>query len=360
MRRKNRLKAAHGSVRASLLTKQAICFILTGNIIEGRWIIVPELQGSSDTLDIIIIGGGPGGLTAGLYASRAGMEVMLLEGNAQTSQITMTDIIENYPGVPGVSGWELHDTFKKQARSFGLEIRPEQVNRIERKKSGDVELWEIITGNDVYRALAVIIATGAVWKRLGVPGEQEFIGRGVSYCATCDAPFYRGREVAVIGGGDTAVQEAIFLTKFASKVTVVHRRDRLRAAAILQQRAFANGKIAFAWDSVVEEIIGRDGVTGIRIGNVKTPGRHEEIPVDGVFVFVGLIPNTDFIKAVVDLDTGGYIITDNNMRTSTEGIFACGDCISKSLRQVVTACGDAATAAYSASLYVDEIRGRAY
>ncbi len=319
-----------------------------------------DINISEDTYDIIVVGGGPGGLTAGLYTSRADMKVLLLEGNAQASQITMTDMIENYPGVPEISGFGLNDTFKKQALSFGLEIKPEQVNRINRKKSGDVEGWEITTDNDVYQTLSVIVSTGAAWSSLGVPGEQEFIGRGISYCATCDAPFYRGREVAVIGGGDTAIQEALYLTKFASKVTVIHRRDRLRATAILQQRAFANEKITFAWDSTVEKILGEDGVTGVKIKKVKTPDRYEEISVDGVFIFVGLVPNTAFIKGIVNLDKDGYIITDRDMKTSAEGVFACGDCISKSLRQVVTACGDGATAADSVSLYVDELKGQAY
>ncbi len=319
-----------------------------------------DIKIPDDTYDIIIVGGGPGGLTAGLYAARADMKVLLLEGNAQASQITMTDMIENYPGVPEISGFELNDTFKKQAISFGLDIRQEQVSRINREKQGDTEGWEIITDNSTYRTLSVIVSTGAAWSSLGVPGEQEFIGKGISYCATCDAPFYRGREVAVIGGGDTAIQEALYLTKFASKVTVIHRRDRLRATAVLQQRAFANEKITFAWDSTVEKILGEDGVTGVKIKNVKTPDRYEEISVDGVFIFVGLVPNTTFIKGIVNLDKDGYIITDDDMKTSAGGIFACGDCISKSLRQVVTACGDGATAANSAFLYVDDLKGQAY
>jgi len=321
---------------------------------------VPDIQIPKDTYDIVIVGGGPGGLTAGLYASRADMKTLLLEGNAQASQITMTDMIENYPGIPAIGGFELNDTFKKQAISFGLEIRPEQVSRIRRAQSGDVEGWEVVTDSGAYRTLSVIVSTGAAWSRLGVPREEELVGRGISYCATCDAPFYRNREVAVVGGGDTAVQEAIYLTKFASKVTLIHRRDRLRATAVLQQRAFANEKLTFAWDSTVEEILGEDGVTGVRIRNVKDPNRHEEIPVDGVFIFVGLVPNTDFVKGIVNLDTDGYIITDSDMKTSTEGLFACGDCISKSLRQVVTACGDGATAAHSASLYVDDVKGQTY
>ncbi|MDD5722156.1 MAG: thioredoxin-disulfide reductase [Syntrophales bacterium] len=319
-----------------------------------------DIQIPKDTYDIVIVGGGPGGLTAGLYASRADMKTLLLEGNAQASQITMTDMIENYPGIPAIGGFEINETFKKQAVSFGLEIKPEQVSRIHRVQLGDVEGWEVVTDRGAYRTLSVIVSTGAAWSRLGVPREEEMVGRGISYCATCDAPFYRNREVAVVGGGDTAVQEAIYLTKFASKVTLIHRRDRLRATAVLQQRAVANEKITFAWDSTVEEILGEDGVTGVRIRNVKDPGRTEEIPVEGVFIFVGLIPNTDIVKEVVDIDADGYIAADRDMKTSAEGIFACGDCISKSLRQVVTACGDGATAAHSASLYVDGVRGQAY
>lgn len=321
---------------------------------------MPDITIPDDIYDIIIVGGGPGGLTAGLYAARADMNVLLLEGNAQASQITMTDLIENYPGVSESGGFELNDTFKGQAVSFGLEIRPQQVERIHRKQSGDVEGWEIITDNDTYRTLSIIVSTGASWSKLGVPGEDEFIGRGISYCATCDAPFYKNREVAVIGGGDTAIQEALYLTKFASKVTVIHRRDRLRATAILQQRAFANEKITFAWDSTVREILGDNGVTGVRIQNIKSDDRYEELSVDGVFIFVGLVPNTDFIKEIVNVDNDGYIITDSDMKTSAGGIFACGDCIRKSLRQVVTACGDGATAAHNASLYVDALKGQAY
>ena len=319
-----------------------------------------DIRIPEDMYDIVIVGGGPGGLTAGLYAARADMKTLLLEGNAQASQITMTDMIENYPGISSIGGFELHDTFKKQAVSFGLETRPEQVVRIDRAQSGDVSGWEVVTDNGAYCTLSVIVSTGAAWSRLGVPGEVEMIGRGVSNCATCDAPFYRGREVAVVGGGDTAVQEAVYLTKFASKVTLIHRRDRLRATAILQQRAFASEKITFAWDSVVEEILGEDGVTGVRIRNVKDPDRREDIPADGVFIFVGLVPNTAVVKGLVKLDDDGYIIADSDMKTSAEGIFACGDCIRKTLRQVVTACGDGATAAHGASLYVDDMKGQAY
>jgi len=310
--------------------------------------------------DLVIIGGGPAGLTASLYASRAGMKTLLLEGQATVSQITITDLIENYPGVPDVSGFELHDRLRKQALAFGATAKAEEVQAIEKIRIEEYPGWKIITEDDEYHALAVIVATGAKWRSLGVPGEEDFIGRGVSYCATCDGPFYKNRDVAVVGGGDTAVQEAIFLTKFANKVTVVHRRDRLRAANILQKRAFANEKIDFAWDSEVDAIEGQDYVTGVQVRNINCYDEVKRIPVDGVFVFVGLDPITSFVRGVVNVDKNGYIIADNAMKTSEEGIFACGDCIVKSLRQIVTACGDGATAAHEAELYVDELKGQAY
>lgn len=310
--------------------------------------------------DVIIIGGGPGGLTAGLYASRSSLNVLLLEGSSTVSQISLTDIIENYPGLTDVTGLELIDRFKKQAVKFGLKIKTEQAVSIVKKQLGDVKGWTATTENGEYNALAVIVSTGAEWRHLDVPGEEELIGHGVSFCATCDAPFYRNREVAVVGGGDTAVQEALYLTKFANKVTIIHRRDRLRATGILQERAFANEKIDFAWDSVVEEILGGNGVTGVRIKNVKSPEEAREIQVDGIFLFIGLTPNTDVIAGVANCDKDGYIITDADMRTSADGIFACGDCIGKSLRQVITACGDGATAANAAELYVDELKGQSY
>jgi thioredoxin reductase (NADPH) len=220
--------------------------------------------------------------------------------------------------------------------------------------------WRVKTDSGVFEALSVIVATGANWRKIGVPGESEFTGRGVSYCATCDGPFYRDREVIVIGGGDTAVQEALFLTNFASKVTIVHRRDRLRATPLLRDRAAANPKMAFAWDSVVTEIGGGEAVTHVNIASVKDPRETRQIPADGVFVFIGLVPNTEFMKGVAKLGKEGYIVADRDMKTSERGIFACGDCIEKLLRQVVTACGDGATAAFSAQLYVEELKGETY
>lgn len=310
--------------------------------------------------DVVIIGGGPAGLTAGMYAARAALKVIAVVGESIMSQVTVTDHIENYPGIPeGINGWDLAERFKTQAVQFGLETASGDVTAVVKKRWGDLEGWEVVAGDKRYGALAVILATGTEWRRLGAPGEERFIGKGVSFCATCDGPLYRNREVAVVGGGDTAIQEAIYLTRFAKKVTVIHRRDRLRATAILQKRAFANEKITFAWNSVVASIEGLDLVQWVRLKDVKT-GAGREIAVDGIFVFVGLTPNTAVFKDILPLDQGGYITVDADMRTSARGIFACGDCTAKRLRQVVTACGDGATAAFSAQLYVEDLKGEAY
>jgi thioredoxin reductase (NADPH) len=317
-------------------------------------------QVSERPYDVVIIGGGPAGLTAGMYAARANLRTLAIAGDSTVSQITMTDFIENYPGIPeGINGFDLDGRFRKQAVQFGLETASGDVTAIIGKRLGNYDGWEIVAGEGRYGALAVIIATGATWRRLGVPGEERFIGKGVSFCATCDAPFYRDREVAVVGGGDTAIQEAIFLTKFAKKVTVIHRRDRLRATAILQKRAFANEKIAFAWDSVVAGIDGLDLLQEVRIRNLKT-AEERILSVNGIFIFVGLTPNTAAFRGLIALDQGGYVTVDADMQTSNPGIFAAGDCIAKKLRQVVTACGDGATAAFSAQLYVEELKGEAY
>jgi thioredoxin reductase (NADPH) len=315
---------------------------------------------SNPPYDIVIIGGGPAGLTAGMYAARADLRTLAIEGGSTVSQITVTDLIENYPGIPdGIIGADLVDRLKKQAVQFGLKTASGDVTAVTKKRWGETDGWEIAAGDMRYGTLSVIIATGANWRRIGAAGEERFIGKGVSFCATCDGPFYRNREVAVVGGGDTAIQEALYLTRFAKKVTLIHRRDRLRATAILQKRAFANEKIAFAWNSVVESIEGLDLVQGIKLKDVKT-GATRELAVNGVFIFVGLTPNTTPFRELVAADQGGYITVDANMQTSVPGIFACGDCIAKRLRQVVTACGDGATAAFSAQLYVEELQGVAY
>jgi len=316
--------------------------------------ILPEYD-----YDVVIIGGGPAGYTAGIYAARAALKTLLIEGEGTVSQITITDIIENYPGIPeGIGGFELMQLFKKQALKFGLEILPKDVNGIKKSSSAQV-VWEVTTGDKVFKTLSIIAATGAMWRNLDVPGESEFVGKGVSYCATCDGPFYRNRDVIVVGGGDTAIQEALFLTHFAKKVIVVHRRDRLRAAGMLQERAFAEKKIEFVWNSTVSEITGADFVTGVKVKNVQTGGLSE-ISADGIFIFVGRLPYTEIFKGLVDMDKTGFIITDENMRTNAAGLFAAGDCRAKLFRQVVTAAGDGANAVHSAELYIDEVKGRTY
>ncbi len=310
--------------------------------------------------DVVIIGGGPAGLTAGMYAARADLRTLAITGDSTVSQVTITDLIENYPGIPdGINGFDLAERLKTQAVQFGLKTASGDVTAVTAKQWGGKDGWEVAAGAMRYGALAVVIATGANWRRLGVPGEERFIGKGVSFCATCDGPFYRNRDVAVVGGGDTAIQEAIYLTRFAKKVTVIHRRDRLRATAILQKRALENPKIAFVWNSVVESIGGLDLVQWVRLKDVKT-GATRELSADGVFIFVGLTPNTAAFRGLVALDKGGYVTVDANMQTSVPGIFACGDCTAKRLRQVVTACGDGATAAFSAQLYCEDLKGEAY
>ena len=309
--------------------------------------------------DIIIIGGGPAGYTAGLYAARAGLKTLLVEGASTVSQITITDLIENYPGIPeGINGFDLMQLFKNQALKFGLETLAKDVSAI-KNNAFSPAIWDITVGDKSFKTLSVIAATGAQWRKLGVPGEEEFAGKGVSYCATCDGPFYKNKDVVVVGGGDTAIQEALFLTHFAKKVIVVHRRDRLRAAGILQKRAFAEKKIEFAWKANLTEVVGRDFVTGIKIADVES-GKLSEIPAEGVFIFVGRIPHTNLFHVLLKLDAGAYIITDDNMRTSAAGIFAAGDCRAKQFRQVITAAGDGANAAFSAELYVGDMKGQSY
>lgn len=309
--------------------------------------------------DVIIIGGGPAGYTAGIYAARAGLKTLLMEGAATVSQITITDLIENYPGIPdGINGFDLMQLFKNQALKFGLEIMTKDVTALKKPGAEDI-VWEITMGDKTFRSLSIIAATGAQWRKLGVPGEEEFAGRGVSYCATCDGPFYRDKNVVVIGGGDTALQEALFLTHFARKVTVVHRRDRLRAADILQKRAAAQKKIEFVWKANLAQIVGKELVSAVKLKDVES-GKISELPADGVFVFVGRIPQTEIFRGVLKLDNAGYILTDDNMHTSAAGIFAAGDCRAKQFRQVITAAGDGANAIYSAELYIAALKGESY
>jgi thioredoxin reductase (NADPH) len=299
--------------------------------------------------DLAIIGGGPAGLTAGLYAARARLDCVLLERLAPGGQVLTTDRVENYPGFPdGVSGFELVDKMKAQAENFGLEIRAEEVMKLDLTDDRRI----VTTNKGDLEAKAIILTSGAAWKRLGVAGEEDLIGKGVSYCATCDGPFYRDQAVAVIGGGDTAMEEAIFLTRFASNIKVIHRRDALRAIKLLQERAFAEEKIDFIWDTVPTRILGSNGVEGIELKNVKT-GELSSKEVQGVFIFIGTIPNTAFLKGIIELDENGFVKTDDNMQTSAPGVFAAGDVRAKLFRQISTAVGEGATASHAVEKYLE-------
>ncbi len=290
-------------------------------------------------------------MTAGLYAARARLDCVLLEKLAPGGQVLTTDRVENYPGFPeGISGFELVDKMKAQAENFGLEIRTEEVMKLELKDDRRI----LTTNKGDLETKAVILTPGAAWKRLGVDGEEALIGKGVSYCATCDGPFYRDQDVAVIGGGDTAMEEAIFLTRFASTIKVIHRRDALRAIKLLQERAFAEEKIEFIWDTVPTKILGGDGVEGIELKNVKT-GEFSRKEVQGVFIFIGTIPNTDFLRGIIELDENGFIKTDDNMQTSAPGVFAAGDVRAKLFRQISTAVGEGAAASYSVEKYLESL-----
>jgi thioredoxin reductase (NADPH) len=307
--------------------------------------------------DLTIIGAGPAGLTAGLYSSRAKIKTLILENYLNVSQIGLTDMIENYPGfVEPISGMELLEKMRTQTQKFGAEIVGiESINKIYKENN----FWYIETDKFMIKSIAVIVASGAKPKELNVEGENKYKGRGVSYCAVCDAPFYKNKIVSVIGGGDTALEEALYLTKFASKVFLIHRRNMLRATKILQERAFNNNKIEFVWNSVVNKIIGNNNITGIEIKNLVS-NEYKILKCDGVFIAIGYVPNTSFVKDIVKTDEQGYIIVDSEMKTGTEGIFAAGDCVRKILRQVSTAVGDGALASESARLYIEKFKGIEY
>ena len=301
--------------------------------------------------DVVIVGGGPSGMSAAIYASRARLKTLLIEKAGCGGQIAITDHLENYPVFEeGINGFDLAMKMEKQARTFGCEITYGEVSYIETE---DAIKKVILSDKKEYFTKTIIIASGANFKKLSVEGEQEFIGKGVSYCATCDGPFFRNKEIAVVGGGDSALQEALYLTKFAAKVNLIHRRDQFRAAKILQEKVFAESKINIIFDSVVEKISGNLSVEQIILKNVKN-NISSPLSVNGVFVFVGWLPNTKFLSnTTIKLNEAGYIITDDNMNTSIEGIFACGDVRQKILRQVVTAAGDGAIAAISAQHFIE-------
>ncbi|MBN2790346.1 MAG: thioredoxin-disulfide reductase [Candidatus Delongbacteria bacterium] len=303
-----------------------------------------------ELLDLVIIGGGPAGLTAGLYAARSQMNVIMLEKMMPGGMVSITAEVENYPGTPDITGPELVGNMEKQARDMGLEIKSEEVLLIE--PGAGINGHIVKTDSNEYIAKSVLIATGSTPRKIGCVGESEHLGRGVSYCATCDGAFFREKEIAVVGGGDSAVEEALYLTKFASKVTIIHRRDKLRATKVIQEKALKHPKINFIWDTVVEGIEGKMIVDNLKLKNVKT-NEITDFKVQGIFVFVGYIPGTSFVPGIIDKDQAGYIKTDMEMRTNIPGIFAAGDIISKKQRQIVTACGDAATAIKSIEFYND-------
>jgi thioredoxin reductase (NADPH) len=290
--------------------------------------------------EIIIVGGGPAGLTAGIYASRARRKTVLLEKHGTGGQMALTWEVENYPGVEKISGYDLGQIMERQARSFGLEIRSLEVTGV--ASSGGVHRLSTTEGELSCRAL--IIASGSRYNHLGAPGESELMGRGVSYCATCDGAFYQGVPVAVVGGGDTALEEAMFLTRYASRVFLVHRRSEFRGTKLLQERIAAEPKIEPVLDAVVERIEGKDGVTGLEVKNLKS-GVVSHIAVEGAFIFVGTTPNTEFLRGFLPLDAKGFIETTANLETTVPGVFAAGDARAKVLRQISTAVGEGALAA---------------
>jgi thioredoxin reductase (NADPH) len=305
-----------------------------------------------EKFEIIIVGGGPGGLTAGLYSARANRRSVLFERLQPGGQIANTEEVEDYPGFERISGWELAQKMEAQARKFGLDVRSVDVRNI--RVDGDRRIVE--TDNGDFEADAVIVSTGGTPSKLGVPGEEELSGKGVSYCAICDGAFFKGEHIIVVGGGDAAVEEAAYLTKFASKVTVIHRRDSLRAQKVIQERAFANDRIEFIWDSVVTEIgdIKAGKVTGVRLRNVKTD--EESFHGCGaVFVFIGFRPNSSVFPDGTKLDDQGYAITDFRMATNVPGVFAAGDVRQQLCRQITNAVGDGTTAAVAADKYIEEI-----
>jgi thioredoxin reductase (NADPH) len=302
--------------------------------------------------DVVIIGGGPAGLTAGLYSSRAMLKTLLIEKGLPGGQVATTEFIENYPGFEeGITGAELSVKMETQAKKFGLEILQTTAQDIFLQEK--IKKVVVSDNQQEYNAKSVILATGAHPKLLNIEGENQYRGKGVSYCATCDGAFFKGETIAVVGGGDSAVQEGVFLTRFADIVYIIHRRDKLRAEKILQERAFSNEKIKFIWDTVPIKIAGNDAVTALHTKNVKT-GDESVLDVSGVFIYIGYLPNTEFLKGLVKLDDGNFIVADEKMRTSVPGIFAAGDVRANTIKQITTSVGDGAIASLSAEKYIEE------
>ncbi len=298
--------------------------------------------------DLIIIGSGPAGMTAAIYAARLKIKTRVFEKFSYGGQILLSPTIENYPGFPeGISTFDLMEKFKSQLCDLGIEIENRNVTEILKEK----DCYYVKTDSGNFESQAVIIASGAAPKRLGVKGEEEFTGRGVSYCGTCDGPLFKNKEIFAVGGGDRALEDALFLTNYADKVYLLHRRNEFRASGILVDKVKSNNKIKLVLDSVLEEISGKEKVSGVRVKNLKSQ-ELSSFNCDGVFIFVGIVPNTAFLKDLVKMDESGFVIINQEMQTSREGVFACGDCAKKSLYQVISACGEGATAADSAHKYL--------
>jgi thioredoxin reductase (NADPH) len=308
--------------------------------------------------NLIIIGSGPAGYTAAVYAARANLNPLVIEGVQSGGALMTTTEVENFPGFPdGILGPELMDAMRKQAERFGAEFLTDDVTRVELVDSGQLGsgvTQAVYVGETVYRAKAVILATGSAWRPLNVPGEQEYLGHGVSSCATCDGFFFRGQDIVVVGGGDTAMEEATFLTRFAASVTIVHRRDELRASKIMQDRAFANEKIRFVWDSEVVDIMGEIKISGVRLRNLKT-GEESELAASGLFVAIGHDPRTELVKGQIDLDGEGYIkVASPTTRTNLDGVFAAGDVVDHTYRQAITAAGTGSAAALDSERWLSD------
>jgi thioredoxin reductase (NADPH) len=306
--------------------------------------------------DVIIVGAGPAGLCAAMYVGRGMLRGLTIERGAPGGELLNTDLIEDYIGFESIKGWELSEKMAEHAKKFGAEIVTDTVERIRKADDG---WFDVVTAHGVtYRAPAVILTAGGTPVKLGVPGEKEYAGKGVSYCAVCDGHFFRGQVLAVVGGGDAAVEEADYLTRYAAKVHIVHRRDQFRASKILQERVFANPKIEVVWNKTVSEIVGNErGVDHLVLQDTAT-GARSVLPVGGVFVFIGFQPNTQLVEGHVKHDAAGYLITDERMMTSIPGLFAAGDVRAQLTRQVTTAVGDATTAAIAVEKYLAALRER--
>jgi thioredoxin reductase (NADPH) len=305
---------------------------------------------------VIIVGTGPAGLAAAIYAARSQLEPLVIAGPQLGGQVAISSEIGNYPGFPeDISGAELAQLMQKQAERFGARTEMDIVTGIDLS----TRPFKVATYGGERETQAIVLASGASPRKLGVPGEAEYSGRGVSYCATCDGFFYMGKEIVMVGGGDAAVEEAIFLTRFASKVTIIHRRDQLRAEKLLQDRAFANEKIDFLWDTVVTEMVGDDFVTGLEVRNVKS-GEETLFPTQGVFVAIGYVPNTDFLGDQVEMTDGGYVVADDDQRTSVEGVWAAGDVSDWTYRQIATSVGAGCKAALQVEHYIAKLEDRVY